>query len=226
MHTVLVIDDDPAIRQGLEELLTSERLKVLTAETGKRGIAIARREHLDIIILDLLLPDIEGVEVCKELRKQGIASPILILSSKKHEVDKVLLLEMGADDYVTKPFGTRELAARIKALLRRRTEVPKDVEEYSFGSIVVDFKRQATTKKGAPIELTAREYKVLKYFVQHEGEVITRDMLLNDVWGYDQFPTTRTVDNYVLALRKKIEDDPAAPKHLLTIYTAGYKFIK
>lgn len=226
MNTVLVVDDDPAILQGLEEVLKTERYAVLTAPTGQRGLSAARREHVDLIILDLRLPDLDGAEVCKELRKGGIQVPILVLSSKKQEVDKVLLLEMGADDYMTKPFGMRELVARVKALLRRKKEVSSEIEEYSFGDVQVDFRKQETRKKGKVVELSAREYKVLKYFVQHEGDVVTRDMLLNDVWGYDQFPTTRTVDNYVLTLRKKIEDDPSAPRHLVTVHTAGYKFMK
>jgi DNA-binding response OmpR family regulator len=149
-----------------------------------------------------------------------------MLTSKKHETDKVLGLELGADDYVTKPFSLRELHARIKALLRRKAEINKDLEEIVFGKIVVNFKNQEAFKKGKRLGLSAKEFEILKYFAQREGMVITRTMLLDDVWGYDVYPTTRTVDNYILSLRKKIEDDPSDPKHILTVHTSGYKFIK
>jgi DNA-binding response OmpR family regulator len=226
MKTVLVIEDDAAIARGLEEALTGEHYKVLTALTGEKGLSLAKGNAIDMITLDLKLPDRTGADVCRELRAAGIVAPILVLSSKKEELDKVLLLEIGADDYVTKPFSVRELMARIKALLRRHTELKKDLEEYSFGTVYVDFKKQEATKGKKAVSLSAKELEILKYLIIHEGEVVTRDMLLNDVWGYETFPTTRTVDNYVLALRKKLEEAPSKPKHILTIHTAGYKFMK
>ncbi len=226
MKTILIVEDDTAIMRGLQDVLEKEHYTVLTASTGTRGLALGRNEHVDLIILDLGLPDINGEDVCKELRGAGVSTPIIMLTSKGMEMDKVLGLEMGADDYMTKPFGIRELLARIRALLRRKGGMVKDIEECTFGEVQVDFTRQETKRKGKPVKLSVREYAVLKFLVQHEGEVVTRDMLLNQVWGYDTFPTTRTVDNYILALRKKLEEDTANPQHIMTVHTAGYKFSK
>lgn len=226
MKTILVVEDDPAILQGLQELLTTEHFHVLTASTGTQGLMLGKKENLDLIILDLGLPDVNGEDVCKQLREAGVPTPLLMLTSKSQEMDKVLGLEMGADDYMTKPFSVRELLARIHAILRREHAIKKELEEYAFGSVVVDFRKQETTRKGKAVKLSVREYAVLKFLILHEGEVVTRDMLLNEVWGYETFPTTRTVDNYILALRKKLEGETATPKHLLTVHTAGYKFVK
>ncbi len=226
MKTILIVEDDNSILRGLQEVLEKEHYAVLTASTGTRGLALGRNEHVDLIMLDLGLPDINGEDVCRELRAAGVSTPIMMLTSKGMEMDKVLGLEMGADDYMTKPFGIRELLARIRALLRRKGEMVKDIEECCFGEVQVDFARQETKRKGKPVKLSVREYAVLKFLAQHEGEVVTRDMLLNRVWGYDTFPTTRTVDNYILALRKKLEEDTANPRHIMTVHTAGYKFSK
>ncbi len=226
MKTILVIEDDMAIARGLQEVLTEEHFAVQLAQTGVKGLSTAKRENIDLIILDLKLPDKNGEDICRELRADGVDTPIMMLTSKKKENDKVMGLEIGADDYMTKPFSTRELVARIRALLRRKSEIRKEIEEYAFGDIEVDFRKQEVLKKKKIVRLSVKEIDILKYFIQHEGEVVTRDMLLNDIWGYEKFPTTRTVDNYVLSLRKKIEDDPAAPLHLLTVHTAGYKFVK
>lgn len=226
MKTILIIEDDPSIVRGLEEALTQEHYRVIAASGGEKGYTMAKRENIDLILLDLRLPDKNGEDVCRDLRKDGINTPILVLSSKKQEMDKVLLLQIGADDYVTKPFGIRELLARIQVLLRRKTEIRKDIEEYSFGNVHIDFKRLEARKGSKLLQLSAREFDTLKYFFQHEGEVISRDMLLNEVWGYEEFPTTRTVDNHILSLRKRIEDNPSKPKHLITVHSAGYKFVK
>ena len=226
MKTILVVEDDPAILEGLQELLTAEHFHVLTAPTGTQGLMLGKKENLDLIILDLGLPDVNGEDVCKQLREAGVPTPLLMLTSKSQEMDKVLGLEMGADDYMTKPFSVRELLARIHAILRREHAIKKDLDEYAFGSVVVDFRKQETTRKGKAVKLSVREYAVLKFLILHEGEVVTRDMLLNDVWGYETFPTTRTVDNYILALRKKLEGETTTPRHLLTVHTAGYKFVK
>jgi DNA-binding response OmpR family regulator len=226
MKRILIIEDDPAILLGLEASLREEHYEVLTATDGETGHRMGKQENVDLIILDLMLPNKNGEEICRDLRKEGIKTLILMLTSKKEEIDKVLGLEIGADDYVTKPFSIRELHARIKSLLRRTGELKGEIEEYAFGNVYVDFKKQEAIKNRKPLELSAREFEVLKYFIQHEGEVVTREMLLDNVWGYESFPTTRTVDNYILSLRKHIEDDPAKPKHLLTIHTAGYKFVK
>jgi len=226
MKRILLIEDDPAISMSLTDSLRAQHYDVLTASDGERGYQLARRENIDLVILDLMLPGKNGEDVCKDLRGAGVNTPILMLTSKTEEMDKVLGLELGADDYVTKPFSLRELHARIKALLRRKAELTKDIDEYSFGDVYVDFKKQEASKNKRPLDLSSREFETLKYFIQHESEVVTRDMLLDEVWGYERFPTTRTVDNYVLSLRKKIESNPSKPKHLLTIHTAGYKFVK
>lgn len=227
MKRILIIEDDPAIMAGLIDSLKSEHYEVLTARDGERGFASACSENLDLILLDLMLPKKNGEEVCRDLRAQGINTPIVILTSKNQELDKVLLLELGADDYITKPFSVREILARIKAILRRTGEHQKSIESFTFADKHVDFKKQEVCREnGEIIVLGSKELKILQYFAEHEGEVISRDALLEEVWGYDAFPTTRTVDNYILALRKKIEDDPAEPRHILTMHAAGYKFIQ
>jgi DNA-binding response OmpR family regulator len=226
MKTILIIEDDPAIVLGIREGFGPQQYKILSTSLGENGVRMARRESIDLIILDLILPDIDGSDVCKEIRKQGITTPVLVLSSRQKELDKVLLLEIGADDYVTKPFSLRELEARVKAILRRDRGLEKDVEEYTFGDVHVDFKKQRATKRGRSLTLSSREFSVLQYLIKHEGEVVTRDMLLNDVWGYEAFPTTRTVDNYVLSLRKKVEEDPSAPEYIETVHTSGYRFVR
>lgn len=226
MKTILIIEDDAAIAKGLEEAFKAEHFAVLTAGTGEKGFRMATQNSVDIITLDLKLPDRNGEDVCRDLRQKGITTPILVLSSKKEEMDKVLLLETGADDYVTKPFGIRELMARVKTLLRRRSDVVNDVEEYAFGDVEIDFRKQEATKRKKPVKLSTKEFDILRFLVTHEGIVVTRDMLLNEVWGYETFPTTRTVDNYILSLRKKLEANPSTPKHILTVHTSGYKFLK
>ena len=226
MKRILIIEDDPAILLGLKESLAEENYEVLTANDGEEGFQKGKKENIDLIILDIVLPSKNGIEICKDLRSNGITIPILMLTSKREEIDKILGLEIGADDYVTKPFSIRELIARIKALLRRQVEFKKELEDYSFGDISIDFKRQEVFKGSSKIELSTTEIGILKYFIQFEGEVVTRHQLLDDVWGYENFPTTRTVDNFILNIRKKIEDDPSNPKHLLTIHKAGYKFVK
>lgn len=226
MRRILIIEDDPAIAGGLEASLRAEHYEVLVEHDGERGFRTAKKENIDLIVLDLMLPGMNGEEICRGLRADGVQIPILMLTSKGAEMDKVLGLEIGADDYVTKPFSVRELQARIKALLRRKADIAKDLEEYSFGAVHIDFRKMEAHNGSEPVRLSAKEFEILKLFVQHESEVVTRDMLLNEVWGYEQFPTTRTVDNYVLSLRKKIEEDPANPAHLVTVHTAGYKFMK
>lgn len=226
MNKILLIEDDPAIRLAVSESLVTEKFNVTEAENGEKGLSLALKGNHDLIILDLILPDIDGIEICKTLRANDIRIPIIMLTSRKDDIDKILGLEIGADDYITKPFNMRELLARIKALLRRVTFDTSKIDKYSFGNIQVDFKKFEVTKNGNPVKLSATEFRILHYFVQHEGEVISRDKFLDDVWGYDAYPTTRTVDNFILSLRKKIEDNPAEPKHLITVHKIGYKFIK
>ena len=226
MKRILIIEDDPAILRGLEAALGEEHYEILTADDGGKGYALARQETVDLIILDLMLPGKNGMEVCRELRAGGVMTPILMLTSRKEEADKVLGLELGADDYVTKPFSIRELKARVSAIIRRQNRFPGRDELYTFGPVEVDFRKQEVRAAGKTVLLSAREFAILKYFIQHEGVVVTRDMLLDEVWGYEHFPTTRTVDNYILALRKKIESNPAEPRYLCTVHTAGYRFVR
>jgi DNA-binding response OmpR family regulator len=226
MKQILVVEDDPAILQGLKISLEEENYHVIAVDDGLVGYETARKENLDLIILDLMLPGKNGQDVCSDLRKEGVETPILMLTSRKQETDKVLGLEMGADDYVTKPFGLPELKARIKALLRRRSPVRKEIEDDAFGDIRVDFRRQEAFRGKKALRLSSREFAIIKYLIQREGEVVSRQMLLTDIWGYKVQPTTRTVDNFILTLRKKIEKDPARPRHLLTLHAAGYKFIR
>ena len=226
MKKILIIEDDPAIRTGLKETFTTEGYNVSDAETGTKGFELAGKHDFDLIVLDLILPGKDGIEICKELRSDGVKTPIIMVTSRKEEIDKILGLEIGADDYVTKPFSIRELLARVKALIRRSTYEPGDIEEVAFANLKIDFKKQEMLRGENPVRLSATEYRILHYFIDHEGEVISRDKFLDEVWGYDSYPTTRTVDNYILSLRKKIEDDPADPKHLLTVHKVGYKFVK
>ena len=226
MKKILIIEDDPAIRTGLNETFTSEGYSVIEADTGTKGFDIASKDNFDLIVLDLILPGKDGIEICKDLRSDGVKTPIIMVTSRKEEIDKILGLEIGADDYVTKPFSIRELLARVKALIRRSTYEPGDIEQVAFANLKIDFKKQEMYKGLIPVKLSSTEYRILHYFIDHEGQVISRDKFLDEVWGYDSYPTTRTVDNYILSLRKKIEDDPANPKHLLTVHKIGYKFQK
>ena len=226
MKKILIIEDDPATIAGLEETLREEHFDVSSSMSGQMGYEKALDGKYDLIILDIMLPDKNGTDICRDLRKNGVSTPILMLTGKKEETDKVIGLEIGADDYVTKPFSLRELIARVRALLRRPQEIRPDVEEYLFSDVYLNFKRNEVKKGNTQIKLSAMEFKVMHYFVQREGEVIERNQLLNEVWGYENYPSTRTVDNFILNLRKKIEDDHTNPKHLLTIHGAGYKFVK
>jgi len=226
MKTILIIEDDPSISKGLEENLKAEGYKVKCESNGESGYKTALNSNPDLIILDLALPGKDGLDICKDLRKLGNNVLILMLTVRKEEIDKVLGLEMGADDYVTKPFSLRELEARIKALLRRRQEIEKDIDKFRFGNITLDFKRMEASKGKNQVKLSLKEFEIMKYFIKHEGEVISRNMLLDEIWGYDTFPTTRTVDNFILMIRKKLEDNPSVPNHILTFHSAGYKFVK
>ena len=225
MKRILIIEDDPAILKGLQVALKEEHYEVQSESDGVFGYENARNHEFDLIILDLMLPGKNGHQICRDLRGDGITTPIIMLTSKKEEADKVLGLEIGADDYVTKPFSILELKARIRAQLRRGNLEKEKKKIYRFGEIEIDFKKQITIRNNKPIKFSVKEYEILQYFIEREGEVITRDMLLNEVWGYDVFPTTRTIDTFILNLRKKIEDDPANPKHIITVHKSGYRFL-
>jgi DNA-binding response OmpR family regulator len=221
---ILIVEDDPDLRRGLEMNLKEEGYGVLTAATGDGGVKRALDEKPDLVLLDVMLPGLNGFDVCRELRRKGFEAPIIMLTAKAEEIDRVVGLEIGADDYVTKPFGLRELLARIRVRLRRHT--PGAVTEIlRFGSVEVDFDRQEALRDGKRVELTGKEFEVLRLLARHAGEIVTRDQLLNEVWGYETYPTTRTVDNHILRLRQKLENDPGNPRHILSIYGQGYKFV-
>jgi len=226
MKRILLIEDDPAIVRGLVDNLREEHYHVETESDGGKALQKAQKSQWDVLILDVMLPGMNGFEICKALRAGGSQVPILMLTARSEETDKVLGLEFGADDYLTKPFSVRELLARIKALLRRQSGLVTRIEETDIGDVHVDFKKQEAYQGKKALEMSAKEFELLKYFVEREGLVISRDQLLNDVWGYESMPTTRTVDNYVLTLRKKFESTPSKPRHFLTIHTVGYKFIR
>ena len=226
MKRILIVEDDPAILRGLTESISKEHYDVTAEMDGAVGYDRARKRKFDLVILDIMLPTMSGMDICRQLRADGVHTPILMLTSKGTELDKVMGLELGADDYMTKPFSVRELLARIHALLRRNSTLPTVISECSFGDVTVDFKKQEATRGKKLLKLSAKEFQILRYFVEREGEVIPRAQLLDEIWGYEVTPTTRTVDNYILALRKKIESNPSRPKHLLTVHTAGYKFVR
>ncbi|MBN2408171.1 MAG: response regulator transcription factor [Candidatus Aminicenantes bacterium] len=210
---------------SLRDELESEGYAVCTAESGDKALETAKKEGPDLIILDIMLPVLNGYEVCKRLRSQGDATPIIMLTVKDKEVDKVLGLELGADDYVTKPFSLRELTARVKAMFRRTEERAKDLTHYTFGKIALDFKKYEATKKGKKIDLTPLEFRMLKLLIEKSGQVVSRDDFLDQIWGEENVSVSfRTVDSHIANIRKKIEDDPANPKHILSLRSVGYKF--
>ena len=227
MKKILVVEDDKALVETLTSSLEAENFKVISSLDGEQGYQLACREKVDLIILDVVLPSLNGMEICRNLRTKGVMTPIIMLTGqKKEEIDRVLGLELGADDYITKPFGTKELIARIRAVMRRsRPEAPK-LEEYSFGDVYINFKKQIAAKRKKDLYLTAKEFGLLSLLISHEGEVVSREKILNEVWGYDKFPTTRTVDTFIHNLRQKIEHYPAKPSHLITVPWSGYKFQK
>jgi len=227
MKRILIIEDDVAILRGLKDNLEYESYEVLTATDGERGYCLIQEKKPDLIILDLMLPKMSGYELCRKVRKQGITIPILMLTARGEEVDRVLGLDLGADDYVTKPFSVPELLARIRAIIRRvhqakTGDLPSDLR---FGDVVVDFKCFEARKDDKVLDLSRKEFGVLRLLAARTGEVVTRDELLDEVWGYDQYPTTRTVDNHISLLRTKLEDDPSDPHHLITVHGVGYKLV-
>lgn len=224
LGTILIIEDDPRMQKVLRRIFLQESYAVVVAGDGQAGLDLFRSEHPIAVVLDLILPHISGRELCRTFKNISSETPVVVLSAISEVVDKVLLLELGADDYVTKPFSPRELTARIQAAIRRQRK-PAAPAVFRFADCEVDFKSMSARRNGIPVVLTAHEFKLLKFFTENVDRVLTRELLLNEVWGYNSYPTTRTVDNQILKLRQKLEPDPANPKHLLTIYGAGYKFV-
>lgn len=223
---ILIVEDEPGILVSLKDEFESQGYIVHVAEDGEKGLDIAKGEKPDLIILDIMLPVLDGYEVCKKLRMEGDTTPIIMLTVKDEEVDKVLGLELGADDYVTKPFSFRELTARVKAVFRRTEERTPDLTCYSFGQIELDFKKYEAKKKNKKLELTPLEFQMLKLFIQKKEQVLSRDDFLDKIWGEDNVSVSdRTVDSHIANIRKKIEDDPSNPKHILSIRGVGYKFV-
>ena len=220
-----MIEDEPGLVLTLTDRLTREGYGVESTGDGESGLERATAEPFDLLLLDLMLPRLSGVDVCRELRRRGIATPVIMLTARGQVADKVVGLKLGADDYVTKPFEMAELLARVEAQLRRAPASPHPVQGYAFGDVRVDFRKAEATRDGTAIELSAREFQLLRYFVEHRGATLTRDELLNEVWGYHSMPSTRTVDVHVAWLRQKIEPNPRHPQYILTIHGLGYKFI-
>ena len=222
---ILVIEDDASILEGLVAALTSEGYAVDTASDGTQGWQKAQSAQAELLVLDLMLPGMSGLEIAKKLRDTGSRVPIIMLTAKGDEDDRVLGLELGADDYMTKPFSVRELLARIRSVLRRSGgEESRSPALFHFGAIEVDFRRQRVRKGGEILEISAREFRLLAYLIEHRGEMLSREQLLNDIWGYDVYPTTRTVDNHIARLRKKVEEEPENPRWIQTVRGAGYLF--
>ncbi len=227
MSRILVVEDDEAMGVALQDGFGYEGHEVIRARDGEEGLRLARERTPEIIILDVMLPKMTGLEVCKRLRGEGSDLPIIMLTARGQEIDKVLGLKLGADDYVTKPFSFMELMARVEAVLRRSQ--PQGREEtamHRIGDVTIDLARHEACKDGEPLELTPREFRLLAFFFEHVGEVVTREELLDAVWGYDTIPFTRTVDTHIAKLRKKIEDDPSNPEHLITVHRLGYKLVE
>lgn len=223
MQTVLVIDDDHEVRETIGVMLESEGFRPVLAGDGSSGFQQALALKPGLILVDLLMPGLSGAEVCKRLRATGLKTPVIVLSAMAAEMDKVQLLEIGADDYVVKPFGARELLARIRAVLRRAT--PEESRVMEFGDVEVDLTRRVVVRSGSEVRMTRAEYNLLTYFLQNPDRALSREVILNSVWGYDSFPQTRTVDAHVVRLRQKLEPDAANPRHFLTVHGVGYRFL-
>ena len=224
MAKILIVEDEESILMPLEDNLKLEGYDVSCARDGLEGLALAAGRSFDLIVLDIMLPQLVGFEVCKRLRQDRVMTPILMLTAKSQELDKVLGLELGADDYVTKPFSARELLSRIKAILRRVQEPRREIDSCRFGDVEVDFARYEAKKNGRPIPLTALEFSLLHFLVRNKGRVVDRNEVLDNVWGKDVFVDARTVDKHISLLRKKFENDPQEPKHILGVRGVGYKF--
>jgi len=225
MRRILIVEDDQVMAVALSEGLAFEGYRAEIAGDGQAGLRLALEQKFDLILLDVMLPKLGGFDLCQQLRGAGHHTPVIMLTARSLEVEKVLGLKIGADDYVTKPFSLMELLARIEAVLRRTARRMELIEAYGFDDVELDFKQNQATKGGLPLELTAREFKLLKFLIENRGEAVSREQLLNRVWAYDGAPLTRTVDTHIAKLRQKIESDPNHPRRLITVHRVGYKFI-
>lgn len=226
MEKILIIEDDAAVQRALRRTFESAGFDVAVASDGTTAMETFRASVPRIVILDLRLPGKTGQDICREIKQESSATPILVLSAASDVLDKVLLLELGADDYVTKPFSPRELLARVRAALRRLNQTSDKVELFSFDDVDVNFSKMELHRAGQPVPLTPQEFKMLRFFLNNQERVISRTELLNEVWGYNNYPTTRTVDTHILRLRQKLEKDPADPVHFRTVHGTGYKFVR
>ena len=226
MERILIVDDEKKLLRSLEDFFSTQGYEVLCAARGDEAVRIAMEKAPDLLILDIMLPDISGYDVCRQVKAKLPSARVIMLSAKGEEMDKVLGLELGADDYMTKPFGVRELLARVRTLTRRGESKPDEIARYVIGDATIDLKGFQVVRGGKATPLTAMEAKIIRYLIAHRNDVVTREKLLDEIWGYDVYPTTRTVDNLILKLRKKIEKNHNTPRVLLTVYGAGYKFTR
>jgi two-component system, OmpR family, alkaline phosphatase synthesis response regulator PhoP len=222
---ILLVEDEPGLTLVLSDVLRSEDYAVETAQDGERGFQLAASEYFDLLILDIGLPKKNGFDILRDLRQRGISTPAIMLTARGQVVDKILGLKLGADDYLTKPFDTGELLARIEAILRRAPAPAPTADVYVFGDVRVDSRRALVARAGELVEMTAREYQLLRFLIEHREMVLSRDELLDKVWGYDATPTTRTVDVHIGLLRQKLEPTPRLPQYILTVHGLGYKFV-
>ena len=222
---ILIVEDEPAMVQGLRDNFEYEGYEVISAADGAEGLERALRDQPDLVVLDVMMPKMSGLDVCKQLKGKKPSIPIIMLTARGQEIDKVVGLELGADDYVTKPFSIRELMARVKAVLRRVSPQSPGTEVYRFNDIEVNVRSNEVLRGGKPVELSSKEFALLAYFVAHPAETLSRDRLLDAVWGYENYPNTRTVDAHIVHLRQKLEPNPEEPKFILTVHGTGYKFV-
>jgi two-component system alkaline phosphatase synthesis response regulator PhoP len=225
MTRILIVEDEPNMVAGLRDNFEFEGYEVISARDGVEGLQRALNDSPDLVVLDVMMPRMSGLDVCKQLKVKKPSLPVIMLTARGQEVDKVVGLELGADDYVTKPFSIRELLARIKAVLRRAHPTGNGQERVTFGDIEVDMRACQVARSGKQVDFSSKEFELLKYFIGHRGEALSRDRLLEDVWGYDRFPTTRTVDAHIVRLRQKLEASPEDPRFILTVHGVGYKFV-
>jgi DNA-binding response OmpR family regulator len=224
VETILIIEDDISILRGLKDNLEYEGYTVITETNGTRGLELALEKKIDLILLDIMLPGMNGYEICRKIKKEKAELPIIMITARGAEMDKVSGLDIGADDYVTKPFSIPELMARIRAIFRRTSDVFNISDEYCFGNVKLDFKKYLAFRNNKEIKLSSKEFAIMEYFIKHEGKVVHRHELLDEVWGYSAMPDTRTVDNFILDLRKKLEENPSKPKHIVGVRGIGYRF--